>query len=322
MDFDTVTSADGTALVVFVRGPADAQPVVLCHGLGLTSASWGRVPALLEDGHRVIAYDLRGHGESARAAHGDYGLFAHARDLASVLAAKVRPGERPVVVGHSLGGGSSSPTRTASTTTGWPAWCSPARAARRSPFPVCRPRAARTGPRASCARPGSGCCASPPRCCAACGRSTRSPTRSSVASRSSRTRPPTRYARSASTSRSAVPRCWPRRPGRAARTTARNGRPSSPCPPSSCTASSIPRCRPTRCAASSSGSRRVARARCPTHASPHPPGGHRGARTRYGARRADGGRRRVGRRSPSGVGWVAGRAGSCRRERGACHLTA
>jgi len=105
MSSDTVTSADGTALAVFVRGPADAQPIVLCHGLGLTSASWGRVPALLEDAHRVIAYDLRGHGDSTRAADGDYGLFAHARDLAGVLGAKVRPGERPVVVGHSLGGG-------------------------------------------------------------------------------------------------------------------------------------------------------------------------------------------------------------------------
>ena len=104
----TVTAPDGTALAVTARGPAGARPVVLCHGLGLTGESWGDVPALLAGEHRVVTYDLRGHGRSARAADGDYGLFAHARDLGAVLAflAAVAPdGARPVVAGHSLGGG-------------------------------------------------------------------------------------------------------------------------------------------------------------------------------------------------------------------------
>lgn len=57
------TSIDGTA---FERlGSADAPPVVLVHGLGLNRACWqSTIPALLDAGYQVIAYDLLGHGQS------------------------------------------------------------------------------------------------------------------------------------------------------------------------------------------------------------------------------------------------------------------
>lgn len=98
----TVTSADTTTLSLHSWGPDDAPLVVLVHGLGLSVESWGVVPELLAADHRVVAYDLRGHGHSGRAAGGDYSLDAHAADLAAVLTALDRPA---VVVGHSLGGG-------------------------------------------------------------------------------------------------------------------------------------------------------------------------------------------------------------------------
>jgi pimeloyl-ACP methyl ester carboxylesterase len=100
-----LASFDGTRLALDLRGRADGSVVVLVHGLGLSMRSWGRVPELLADEHRVVSYDLRGHGGSTKAPTGDYGLFAHARDLGVVLAHALAEARLAVVVGHSLGGG-------------------------------------------------------------------------------------------------------------------------------------------------------------------------------------------------------------------------
>lgn len=55
-----MTSFDGTRPAISAWGHVDAPVVVLVHGLGLSTESWGRVPDLLSDTHRVIADDLRG----------------------------------------------------------------------------------------------------------------------------------------------------------------------------------------------------------------------------------------------------------------------
>ncbi len=53
---------DGTAFEVL--GPEDGTRVVLIHGLGLSRQLWeAHLPAFA--GHRVLLYDLYGHGESA-----------------------------------------------------------------------------------------------------------------------------------------------------------------------------------------------------------------------------------------------------------------
>jgi len=60
-----VTTKDGTALAVWTAGSASDEPVVLVHGFSLDHSTWGPVAeALLARGFRVIAPDLRGHGES------------------------------------------------------------------------------------------------------------------------------------------------------------------------------------------------------------------------------------------------------------------
>jgi pimeloyl-ACP methyl ester carboxylesterase len=100
-----VRSFDGTRLALSVWGRDATPAVVLVHGLGLATESWGAVPELLADRHRVLAYDLRGHAQSGDARCGGYSLEAHARDLAAVLAACLPEGRRAVVVGHSLDGG-------------------------------------------------------------------------------------------------------------------------------------------------------------------------------------------------------------------------
>ena len=101
----TVTASDGTQLAVRTWGSPDDPAVVLVHGLGLSARSFGEVPERLAEQHRVVAYDLRGHGDSSGAAGGDYSLEAHAGDLVAVLRETVPEGGGAVVVGNSLGGG-------------------------------------------------------------------------------------------------------------------------------------------------------------------------------------------------------------------------
>lgn len=100
-----VTSFDGTRLALSTWGSAESPIVVLVHGLGLSTDSWGRVPELLAGEHRVVAYDLRGHGQSGDARSGDYSMEAQARDLDAVLREVVPDGAAAVVVGNSFGGG-------------------------------------------------------------------------------------------------------------------------------------------------------------------------------------------------------------------------
>ncbi len=80
--------ADDVALSGEESGGGGAGiPIVLLHGLTATRryVVMGST-ALQRAGHRVIAYDARGHGSSAPAADsGDYGYERLARDLAAVL---------------------------------------------------------------------------------------------------------------------------------------------------------------------------------------------------------------------------------------------
>jgi pimeloyl-ACP methyl ester carboxylesterase len=100
----TVVAADGTELAVTVHGPSDAPTLVLVHGWTCAQRFWTLQIQALRSETRVVTYDLRGHGDSARAASGDYSIDAFASDLDAVLRATVPAGERSVVAGHSLGG--------------------------------------------------------------------------------------------------------------------------------------------------------------------------------------------------------------------------
>ncbi len=99
-----VVSADGTELHAEAFGAPAARTFVLIHGWTERLAFWGPVIAELTDrGHRVVAYDLRGHGSSGPAVENDYALERFGEDLEAVLDAAVPASERATVVGHSLG---------------------------------------------------------------------------------------------------------------------------------------------------------------------------------------------------------------------------
>jgi non-heme chloroperoxidase len=87
-------------------GPVDGPLVLLQHGGGQTRHAWkGTGEALGAAGYRAVAFDARGHGDSDWAPDGLYGQDAMVRDLQCVLGALGQ--RRPVLVGASMGGGTS-----------------------------------------------------------------------------------------------------------------------------------------------------------------------------------------------------------------------
>ena len=77
-------------------------PVVLCvHGMTSSRFSWQRLAEHLQDRFRVVAYDQRGHGDSARI-HGPMELKRGIRDVENVAAALGEPID--LLIGHSWGG--------------------------------------------------------------------------------------------------------------------------------------------------------------------------------------------------------------------------
>jgi pimeloyl-ACP methyl ester carboxylesterase len=100
-----VRSADGTILHAETFGPEDGPTLVLAHGWTENLTFWiYQIIDLSARGLRIVAYDLRGHGQSEAAAGGDYSIARFGEDLEAVLAASVPEGRRAMVVGHSLGG--------------------------------------------------------------------------------------------------------------------------------------------------------------------------------------------------------------------------
>ena len=89
---------------VSTAGPADGRPVILVHGSGAWGGLWGETSAMLAGhGYRAIALDLPPFGFSDRPASGDYRRSVQARRILA-LADAMRL-ERPIIVGHSFGGG-------------------------------------------------------------------------------------------------------------------------------------------------------------------------------------------------------------------------
>ncbi|MFB7721932.1 alpha/beta hydrolase [Nocardia sp. NPDC056100] len=98
-----VTTTDGARLRVHAYGPADGDVLVLVHGWTCCLEYWNPQINAFAGEYRVIAYDVRGHGES-EAGTAPLSTDQLADDLQAVLEASLKPGQRAVIVGHSLGG--------------------------------------------------------------------------------------------------------------------------------------------------------------------------------------------------------------------------
>lgn len=84
--------------------PASGLTVLMLHGFADAAATFDLVaPTIAREGHRVVAPDLRGFGDSARIGAGGYYHFPdYLADVVALLA-QLAP-ERLAVVGHSMGG--------------------------------------------------------------------------------------------------------------------------------------------------------------------------------------------------------------------------
>lgn len=99
---DRYITIAGGRVRVREEGPAKAPPIVLIHGFTFSLESWDRWAADLARDHRVVRYDLTGHGLSDPASHGRYGTADRIRQLRAVMdALHIR---RAVIAGNSFGG--------------------------------------------------------------------------------------------------------------------------------------------------------------------------------------------------------------------------
>ncbi len=104
-----VSADDGLDLYAEVeeasdRGPAGPRPtLVFAHGYALNLDCWHFQRAALQGRYRMVFYDQRSHGRSARSRREHCTIDQLGRDLGRVIDAQA--GEGPVVlVGHSMGG--------------------------------------------------------------------------------------------------------------------------------------------------------------------------------------------------------------------------
>lgn len=101
----TVTAPDGVSLAVQETGNPHGPAIIFIHGLLGSHLNWEKQVHSPElKGYRMITYDLRGHGLSAKPQVAEaYRNGRHyADDLHAVI--KASGAQRPVLVGWSLGG--------------------------------------------------------------------------------------------------------------------------------------------------------------------------------------------------------------------------
>src|SRR6201987_9700 len=103
MPYVNVGKENSGAISLYYEDHGSGKPVVLIHGYPLSSSSWEKqVPVLLAAGHRIIAYDRRGFGQSSQPTEG-YNYDTFAEDLHKLVThLKLR---KFTLVGFSMGGG-------------------------------------------------------------------------------------------------------------------------------------------------------------------------------------------------------------------------
>jgi len=84
--------------------PSGRTTVILLHGNSANAWWWAPVAREMPPQYRLVALDQRGHGDSEWVRPPAYAPQDYASDLAGIIGHLVDRGERPIVVGHSMGG--------------------------------------------------------------------------------------------------------------------------------------------------------------------------------------------------------------------------
>jgi pimeloyl-ACP methyl ester carboxylesterase len=90
----------GTLALHVVQWGEQGSPIVCVHGLTANAFFFQSLVDKLSPSHHIIAYDLRGRGDSDKPRSG-YSVPIHAADLHALL--EVLHVEQPILIGHSLG---------------------------------------------------------------------------------------------------------------------------------------------------------------------------------------------------------------------------
>lgn len=93
--------SDGLSLHA-LEWSTDGVPMILIHGFGNEAHIWDDFAPRVADAYRVVAIDLRGHGDSDHDPEHRYDYTNHIADLEAITAHLGV--ERMVLVAHSLGG--------------------------------------------------------------------------------------------------------------------------------------------------------------------------------------------------------------------------
>ena len=97
----TIERPDGAGIFIEEVGPEASRGAVFVHGSVLRTDTWHyQFPGLGE--HRLVFYDLRGHGMSRPKGRAEYNVTTLAEDLLAVI--EDAGLKEVVVVGHSVGG--------------------------------------------------------------------------------------------------------------------------------------------------------------------------------------------------------------------------
>jgi pimeloyl-ACP methyl ester carboxylesterase len=90
----------GDVTLHYVQWGEQGPPIVCVHGLTANAFCFQSYADELASDHRVIAYDLRGRGDSDKLEDG-YSIPIHTDDLSELIDELGL--ERPIIIGHSLG---------------------------------------------------------------------------------------------------------------------------------------------------------------------------------------------------------------------------
>ncbi|MDO8365318.1 MAG: alpha/beta fold hydrolase [Saprospiraceae bacterium] len=95
------TIVNGLSVSYNDNGPADAPVVIFIHGFPFNKSMWDEQMNTLQDNYRVIAYDVRGHGQSD-AGEQNFSIDLFTKDLLSIMQALSI--EKATLCGLSMGG--------------------------------------------------------------------------------------------------------------------------------------------------------------------------------------------------------------------------